>query len=59
MIYCYSERYELALAPLWSAEFAGRRRVAVEEILVHEKYTGFNNDIGEFTLTTITFKKEN
>jgi hypothetical protein len=53
----HSERYALPLAPLWSAEFEGRRRVAIEDIVIHERYSGFNHDIGESTLPQFKMSK--
>lgn len=44
-----SEKYSLPMAPLWSVQFGpGQKRVAVDEIVMHEKFAGYNHDIGSY-----------
>jgi hypothetical protein len=34
---------------LWSVQFGpGQRRVVVDEIVMHEKFAGYNHDIGAY-----------
>ena len=45
----FSEKYALPMAPLWSVQFGpGQRRVVVDEIVMHEKFAGYNHDIGAY-----------
>jgi hypothetical protein len=55
-ILLFSEKYALPMAPLWSVQFGpGQRRVVVDEIVMHEKFAGYNHDIGAYTFMQSSF----